>query len=80
MGPKTRYRFWSKWRPEMTLEVVPLKCASGQQKTPLLVPVSAEFSSKMQLNVGKNEVPLQRSKSCQGEIGESSVHADTLFP
>ena len=28
----------------------------------------------------KNEAQLQQSKSCQGKIGESSVHADTLIP
>ena len=28
----------------------------------------------------KNEAQLQQSKLCQGKIGESSVHADTLIP
>ena len=37
----------------MSLEVGPLKCASRHKNTSLLVPVSAMFSSKMQLNVGK---------------------------
>ena len=34
MGPKTMYDFWSNWPPKLTLEVVPLKCVSRQQKTP----------------------------------------------
>ena len=60
------YEFWSKWPPKMTLEVVPLKCASRQQKALLLVPVSAMFSSQMQLEVGRKRSTTTTIKIMSG--------------
>ena len=80
MGLKTMYDFWSNWPPKLTLEVVPLKCVSRQRKTPLRVPIANDWSSKRHWMWEKDEAQLQQSKSCQGKIGESSVHADTLLP
>ena len=65
--PQKDYLFWSKWHPKMTLEVVPLKCASRQEKTPLRVPISTVFSSKMQLNVGEKRSTTATVKIMSGE-------------
>ena len=51
----------------MTLEVVPLKCASRQEKTPLRVPISTACSSKMQLNVGEKRSTPATVKIMSGE-------------
>ena len=65
--PQKDYLFWSKWHPKMTLEVVPLKCASRQEKTPLRVPISTACSSKMQLNVGEKRSTTATVKIMSGE-------------
>ena len=67
MGPKTTQDFWSNWPPKLTLEVVPLKCVSRQQKTPLWVPISTVFSSKMQMDVGEKRSTTATVKIMSGE-------------
>ena len=61
------YDFWSNWPPKLTLEVVPLKCVSRQQKTPLWVPISTVFSSKMQVDVGEKRSTTATVKIMSGE-------------
>ena len=51
----------------MALEVVPLKCASRQEKTPLRVPISTVFSSKMQVDVGEKRSTTATVKIMSGE-------------
>ena len=67
MGPKTTWEFWSNWPPKLTLEVVPLKCVSRQQKIPLWVPISIVFSSKMQVDVGEKRSTTATVKIMSGE-------------
>ena len=77
---RKEYLFWSKWHPKIVLEVVPLKCASRQQKTPVLEPFSDVFSYIMQLTVEEKRWTIAIVKIMAGKIGESSAYADNLFP
>ena len=55
------------WPRKLTLQVVPLKCVSRQQKTPLWVPISTVFSSNMQVGVGERRSTTATVKIMSGE-------------
>ena len=67
LDPPKDYWFWSTWRPKMTLEVVPLKCVSRQQKKHFGYQFPLFFSSKMQVDVGEKRSTIATVKIMSGE-------------